>query len=183
MSETLTPQTFTGPVNINGAGTITLASGEYYFCKPLNIGGIVAVTGADVVLVFANGATLNFTGTVPLSMGFVSSPIGPSLNLSGRQSGPLAGFALIADRTYRGSFTLQSDYITGLTGTVYVPTATLAVQGTNRSGTTSPWTVITAENVLVRGGAQLVINANYASSNVPVPVGVGNQRQGAKLMQ
>ena len=34
-----------------------------------------------------------------------------------------------------------------------------------------------AQNLTVNGGAQLVINANYSASSVPVPVGVGNQRQ------
>ena len=172
-------------MNITGGGQITLAPGEYYFCKTLTISGVVAVTGSDVVLVFANGAGLSFGGPIPISMGPVNTPIGPSLNLTGRQSGPLAGFALIADRSYTGSFQLQSDYVTGLTGTVYVPTATLQVQGTALSGSTTPWTVITAKSLQVNGSTQLVINANYSASSVPVPTGVGNQRPnaGAKLTQ
>ena len=134
-----------------------------------------------MVLVFAKGASLNFTGPVPpVSVAGVSlaSSTGPTLSLSGRQSGPLAGFALIADRTYTGNFQLQSDYITGLTGTVYVPTATLQIQGTILSGASSPWTVIAAENIQMNG-AQLVVNANYTASPVPVPIGVGFNRQGA----
>ena len=182
---TIQPQTFTGPVNINGGDQITLAPGVYYFCKTLTISGAVAVTGLNVALVFANGAGLSFGGLIPVGMGPVSLPIGPSLNLTGRQTGSLAGFTLIADRTYTGSFQLQSDYITGLTGTIYIPTATLQVQGTALSGSTTPWTVITAKSLQVNGGARLVINANYAATNVPVPSGVGDQRTGggAKLTQ
>ena len=163
---------FTGPVNIQGTATVTL-SGTYYFCKTLTIGGSAQVVGTDTVLIFDKGAALSFGGP------------SATLNLGGRQSGPLAGFVLIADRNYTGSFTLQSDQITGLTGTVYAPTSTLAVQGSAKSGSTSPWTVITAENITVNGGAQLVINANYAASSVPVPSGVGNHRStaGAKLTQ
>ena len=160
-----------GAVNISGSSTVTLTSGDYYFCGTLTISGNSTLNGTDVVLVFDRGATISFGGAAS------------TMNLSGRKSGALAGFVLIADRNYTGSFSLQSDYITGLTGTVYVPTATLAVQGTAKSGATSPWTVIAAENLTVNGGAQLVINANYAISNVPVPAGVGNQRQNVQLMQ
>jgi Flp pilus assembly protein TadG len=161
-----------GPVNIQGNATVTL-SGTYYFCGTLTISGTAQVTGTDTVLVFEKGANLSFGGA------------SATLKLGGRQTGPLAGFVLIADRNYTGNFNLQSDFITGLTGTIYVPSATLAVQGTGKSGASTPWTVITAENIQVNGGAQLVINADYSASSVPVPSGVGNQRAsaGAKLTQ
>ena len=170
-SNTALPPGTYGSVSISATSAVTLSAGEYYFCGTLSISGNSTVTGTDVVLVFDKGATLSFGGAKS------------TLSLSGRQSGPLAGFVLIADRGYTGSFTLQSDDITALTGTVYVPTATLAVQGTAKSGATSPWTVIAAENLTINGGAQLVVNANYSISPVPVPVGVGNQRQNVQLMQ
>lgn len=161
-----------GSINIQGNATVTL-SGTYYLCGTLTISGNAEVTGTDTVLVFEQGATLSFGGAKA------------TLDLSGRKSGPLAGFALIVDRGYAGTFTLMSDSISGLTGTVYSPSATLAVQGGQKSGASSPWTVIVAENITVDGGAQLVINANYSASSVPVPTGVGNQRptSGAKLTQ
>ena len=151
-----------GAVSGNGNDVITLAPGEHYFCLPINMNGNATLSGTDVVLVFDKNATLNLGGSSQAS-------------ISGRQSGPLAGFAIIADRQYANTFTLQSDSITSLTGTVYVPTATLDVSGTSRSGTAnSPWTVIAAQALQV-DKAQLVINANYAASSVPVPTGVGNK--------
>lgn len=170
-SQALPANTY-GTINVQGNATVTL-SGTYYLCGTLTISGNAQVVGTDTVLVFEKGAVLTFGGAHA------------TLNLSGRQSGPLAGFVLIADRGYPGQFSLMSDNITGLTGTVYVPTATLMVQGTAKSGATSPWTVITAESIAVNGGAQLVINANYSASSVPVPTGVGDKRPsaGAKLTQ
>ena len=168
-TQSLSPGTFLGPVNISGTSTVTLSPGEYYFCKSVTITGNSTLAGTNVVLVFDNGAVLSASGAKT------------SISLSGRQSGPLAGFVLIADRSYSGSFSLPSDNIAGLTGTVYAPTATLAVQGSGKSGASSPWTVIAAKGLTVNGGAQLVINANYAVSNVPVPTGVGNQRQNVQL--
>ena len=160
-----------GPVNVSGGSTLSLGAGDHYFCQTLTVTGGSTVTGTDVDLVFDSAAIMSLSGAKT------------TVNLSGRQSGPLAGFVIIADRNYANIFTLQSDFITGLTGTIYVPTATLAVQGTGRSGATSPWTVIAAKGLTVNGGAQLVINANYSISNVPVPHGVGNQRQNVQLMQ
>ena len=170
-SATLAATVHPGPVSVTGGSTLTLAPGDHYFCQTLTVSGGSTVTGTDVDLVFDTAATMNLSGG------------GTAVNLSGRQSGPLAGFVIVADRNYANTFTLQSDFITGLTGTVYAPTATLAIQGTGKSGATSPWTVIAAKGVTVNGGAQLVINANYSISNVPVPHGVGNQRQNVQLMQ
>jgi Flp pilus assembly protein TadG len=152
----------TGPVNIAGNATATLMPGDHYFCQGLNVSGNSSVTGTDVDMVFDKGSNLNLSGA------------GTTLTLGGRQSGPLAGFVIIADRNYNGSFNLQSDFIKGLTGTVYVPTATLTINGSAKAGDTSPWTVIVAENLQINGGAQLVINSNYSLSSVPVPTGVGN---------
>ena len=172
-SQTLASGIHAMPITVSGGSTLTLSPGDHYFCQTVTVSGGSTLTGTDVDLVFDNKATLSPSGS------------GTKITLAGRQSGPLAGFVIIADRTYTGAFTLMSDFITQLTGTVYVPTATLAVQGTAKSGSSTPWTVIDAQNFTVNGGAELVINANYAASNVPVPSGVGNQHAagGAKLTQ
>ena len=172
-SQTLAAGIHTMPIGVTGGSTLTLSPGDHYFCQTVTVSGNSTLKGTDVDLVFDNKAILSLSGATT------------AISLSGRQSGPLAGFVLIADRNYAGTFPLQSDNITQLTGTVYVPTATLAVQGTVQSGSSTPWTVIDAQNLTVNGGAELVINANYAASSVPVPTGVGNQHGGggAKLTQ
>ena len=38
----------------------------------------------------------------------------------------------------------------------------------------SAWTVVVAKGLQLQGSPNLVINANYAGSNVPVPAGAGN---------
>ena len=169
-TQTLAAGIHTGPITVSGGSTLTLGAGDHWFCKTVTLSGGSTASGTDVDMIFEPGAILSLSGSKT------------ALNLSGRQSGPYAGFVLIADRTYNGTFTLQSDFITGLTGTVYVPSATLAVQGTAKSGTSSPWTVLDAEAITVDGGAQLVINANYAASSVPVPTGVGNKRSTSNVV-
>ena len=170
-NQTLAAGVHLGPINVSGTTTLTLAPGDHYFCKTVTISGNSTLTGSDVVLVFDNGAILSFGGSKSTA------------SLDGRQSGPLAGFVMIADRSYTGSFTVQTDYISQLTGTVYVPTATLAVQGALKFGSTTPWTVVDAKALTVTGATEMLINSNYASSSVPVPTGVGNQRQNVQLTQ
>ena len=118
LNTTLPAGTHLQPINIIGSAVVTLAPGNHYFCKTVSVSGLAKLTGSDVVLVFENGAGLSFSGAIPVVGGIVSGliNIGPSISLSGRQSGPLAGFVIIADRTYSGTFTLQSDYITGPDG-------------------------------------------------------------------
>ena len=165
----LPPGTY-GAVSLGSNNNLLLANGVYHFCGAINLNGNASITGTNVLLIFHNNAS-------------ISAKAGTQISLEGLQSGALAGFVIATDREYTSTLTLPSDQIVKLTGTVYVPAATLEVKGSAKSETNSPWTVIDAQALQVDGGAQLVINANYAASNVPVPTGVGNQRQNVQLMQ
>lgn len=46
----------------------------------------------------------------------------------------------------------------------------------------SDWTVIVAKNLRLSGNPNLVMNANYAASDVDVPAGVGPQGGSARLV-
>ena len=100
--------------------------------------------------------------------GIVKGSNKTNVSLTGRQSGPLAGFVIIADRQYTSNFVLDGDAIANLTGAVYVPNAPLFIQGSGLANQSAPWTVVTALDLELTGGT-LAINANYSSSSVPVP--------------
>ena len=52
----------------------------------------------------------------------------------------------------------------------------------NKVADQSAWTVIVAQAIQMSGSPNLVVNANYASSSVPVPGGVGsNYTSGGKV--
>jgi hypothetical protein len=56
------------------------------------------------------------------------------------------------------------------------------VTGTgNNVANQSAWTVIVAQALQLQGSPNLVINANYSSSNVPVPAGAGNNYSSGKV--
>ncbi|WP_171070089.1 pilus assembly protein TadG-related protein [Methylobacterium terricola] len=158
----LKPGVHCGIITVHGSANVVLSPGEHYFVGPLlSIGGRSTVTGTDVVIVITNASTLQVTGTAVL-------------NLEGRKSGPYAGFVMISDRNFIGDVQISTSNARKLVGTIYLPNASLTVHGiNNKVADRSPWTVVVARTIRTLGSANLVINASYNSSSVPVPAGVG----------
>ncbi|MGX7705504.1 TadE/TadG family type IV pilus assembly protein [Methylobacterium sp. Gmos1] len=169
----LNPGVHCGAIALLGTASLVLAPGEHFFVGPgLSVGGQSTVTGTDVVLVLKNLLAAQVTGEAVL-------------NLEGRKSGPFAGFVLIADRSYVGDVEISTTNARKLVGTIYLPNASLTVNGTNNKvADQSPWTVVVARTIRTLGSASLVINAGYTTSGVPVPAGVGPARdQPVRLAQ
>ncbi|MBE7217143.1 MAG: hypothetical protein INR64_01580 [Caulobacteraceae bacterium] len=190
-------------INVKPGGVLTLKPGEYYFCsdvtaqggplataqqtalgpasahglagpKPPGLIGAVtnpltapaadtaSIVGADVVAVFADNAKFDLR-------------TGSSVTLNGRKSGPLAGFVLVGGLTTNGDFLLNADQIQSLLGTVYIRQAVLHLQGNLKMTAAAAWTVIVANQLKLDTAAPgIIINANYATSDVPRPTGVGD---------
>jgi hypothetical protein len=62
-----------------------------------------------------------------------------------------------------------------LLGVVYIrhPNGSLKVSGSGAAAEDSAWTVIVASKIISSADATIRINADYESSDVPVPNGVG----------
>jgi hypothetical protein len=157
-------------ITVQNGAKLTLSPGEHYFGGDLTLQDTSILTGDDVVLVFDKTSKFDFNGT-------------SSVTLAGRKTGPLAGFVIACDRANNANFMIESDHVSALVGTVYIPSAQLVVDGKNKVAQSSPWTVIVAQAVNVQGSSNLVINADYASSTVPVPSGVGPSARGSKLIE
>jgi len=150
-------------ITIGQGQTMTLLPGTHYFKGgTLTIQDNAVLKGSNVVLIFDQDASFNFTDT-------------SSIDLTGAQSGSYAGFVIVTTRNNTNTFTISSDSAHTLEGAVYIPAATLQVTGTgNQVADQSAWTVVVAKGLQMQGSPNLVINANYAGSNVPVPAGAGN---------
>jgi len=150
-------------ITIGQGQTMILESGVHYFKGgTLTIKDNAVLKGSNVVLIFDQDASFNFTDT-------------SSIDLTGAQSGTYAGFVIVTTRNNTNTFTISSDSAHRLEGAVYIPAATLQVTGSgNQVADQSAWTVVVAKGLQMQGGPNLVINANYAGSNVPVPAGAGN---------
>jgi hypothetical protein len=169
-NQTLPAGVHCGAMTVVGNTVLTLGPGEHYFGGNLTLKSGSQIAGTDVVMIFAKGVTLDFKGA-------------SSISLVGRQKGPLAGFVLIDDRADTGTFNLESDPFVNVTGAIYVPNATLNIQGGKKAGQASDWTVIAASALTMTGAPNLIINTNYSGSTVPVPIGVGPAKGGKLVLK
>jgi Flp pilus assembly protein TadG len=164
------PGVHCGTITVGQGQTMMLLPGTHYFKGgTLTIKNNAVLKGSNVTLVFDQDATFNFTDT-------------SSIDLTGAQSGTYAGFVILTTRNNTNAFTISSDNARRLEGAVYIPSATLNVTGaSNNVADQSAWTVVVAKSLKLQGSPNLVINANYASSSVPVPAGAGNNYHSGKV--
>ena len=167
----LIPGVHCGNIVVRNGATVTLLPGEHYFVKgSLQMQQNSVLIGSDVALIFDDSSTFTFQDT-------------SAINLAGRQSGPYAGFVVATTRANTGVFEISSTSARQLVGTVYAPNATLKITGTaNTVADQSAWTVVVAKSIQLSGSPDLVINANYAGSAVPVPGGVGPNVAGKVIL-
>jgi hypothetical protein len=157
---------------MSGNAVLVLEPGEHWFRRgKLVVKDNARLEGSDVVLFFGNLSRFEFEDHAMIS-------------LEGRKTGAYAGMVMVAGRGNQEDFRLSSDRISSLLGVVYVPNALLIIDG-GRSDIAkdSDWTVIVARSIQLRGAPSLVINANYAGSDVPVPSGVGPRGGSPRLVE
>lgn len=167
----LQPGVHCGGIEASGTSTLILEPGEHWF-----LGGHLIVKegarleGDDVVLFFDQASKFEFIDTA-------------LVRLSGRISGAYAGIVMGATRDNPQDFIISSDNVESLLGVIYVPAARLIVEGKADVARDSAWTVIVTKMLQMKGSPSLFINANYNSTNVPVPNGVGPRTGGARLIE
>ncbi|HUZ13113.1 MAG TPA: pilus assembly protein TadG-related protein [Caulobacteraceae bacterium] len=166
----LAPGVHCGNITVRNGAVVELLPGEHYFEKgQLRLQQNSQLVGSDVVLVFDESSQFHFDDTSVVT-------------LSGRTSGPYAGFVIATTRANTGVFGISSTSARKLEGTIYIPSATLSVQGAvNTVADQSAWTVVVAQSIRMGGSANLVINSAYATSSVPVPAGVGASFANSKV--
>ena len=167
----LAPGVHCGNLTVGQGATVVLLPGDHFFLKGhLKLQQNAILKGNDVVMVFDDKSDFQFSD-------------GAEVRLQGRKTGRFAGFVVATTRTNIHTFQIDSTGARELLGTIYIPAAKLQILGTNSSRVAdqSAWTVIVARLIQVNGGANLVINADYAGSSVPVPTGVGPSAQSVVL--
>jgi len=168
-SVTLQPGVHCFNYDIQSNTTLTLAPGDHYFGGYLRMKAGSRLIGSDVVMVFSATSEIQFKNAA-------------DVKLSGRHTGPLAGFVMAVSRGNTTSFLLETDHISEITGTIYSPNAVLKVEGVGQAASESQWTVVAARALELSGTPDLIINADY-SGTVPVPAGVGNKAGFSHLVQ
>ena len=167
----LSPGVHCNGISIEGTAELVLQPGEHWFLQgALVIKEAARLSGENVVLIFDQASKFEFKDRA-------------MVNLEGREEGAYAGLVMVADRGNRQDFIISSDQVESLLGVIYVPDATLIVEGSADVARESSWTVIVSQRLELKGSPQLFINANYTASDVPVPEGVGPSSGGSRLLQ
>lgn len=166
----LQPGVHCGGYSMAGDSQLILEPGEHWFVGGhLTIKDDARLGGVNVVLFFDMASRFDFRDHA-------------MVNLDGRKTGEYAGMVMVATRGNIQDFTITSDRVETLLGVIYVPDARLIVAGSADVARDSAWTVIVARRLQLNGSPSLVINANYSSSTVPVPDGVGPRANGSQLI-
>jgi len=160
-----------GGFKMAGDSELILEPGEHWFLGGhLEIKEDARLSGRDVVLFFDKKSKFDFKDHA-------------RVNLDGRKTGAFAGMVMVATRDNTQDFIITSDNVETLLGVIYVPSAQLIVEGGKAEvARDSAWTVIVARSLQLKGAPSLIINANYSSTDVPVPDGVGPRDGGSQLI-
>lgn len=168
----LRPGVYCGGLQVLGLSDVTLEPGVHIMSGGLfTVAGLAKLQGDGVTIFLDDDATLLFGPTTTVAM-------------SASKTGPLAGLLLFGSRQQPEliSHTILSRGAQRLVGTIYLPRNTLIVDGSANVGSQSAYTAIVARRVLLLNSPNVVLNANYGDTDVPVPDGVRSVGQPVRLV-
>ncbi len=164
---TLQPGTYCNGIHITKKSNVTFMPGEYIVeDKGFVITGQGSAIGKDVGFYLKGpDAVLNFTGN-------------SVVEFAGRSSGDMAGLLFFEDRNapvgreHRIATLLTKE----LTGTIYLSRGNLRIDPKAKVGEKSAYTAIIVNQLELRDGPELILNADYGASAVPMPKGLNVAR-------
>lgn len=163
-SDILMPGTYCGGLTVRGLAQVNLRPGVYVIKDgDLLISDLASFVGTGVgfYLTGAN-ARLRFEG-------------GATVSLTAPKSGAMAGLLVFEDRSVPNvvKHEISADHANTLLGTFYIPRGQLDVSALRPVADKSAYTIIVADRFTLGAGPTMVLNTDYAASDVPVPDGVG----------
>jgi hypothetical protein len=161
---TLTPGTYCSGLTVTGGANVTLSPGVYV----IKDGPLIVNQGSSFR---ANNAGIYMLGD-QTTLRFASDT---SINLTAPTDGPMAGILLFEDRAAQPlrQHRILSNNAPVLLGTIYLPVGRLVIDANKPIAHMSAYTIIVARRMELYSGPNLVLNANYGLTDVPVPPGVG----------
>ena len=171
-----------GPLFVDSQASLSGVDVGFYFMG--NMGGLLFDKKTSISLTAPTGGAM--AGILMMEERSVSSPVDPQKALLAQIAGTVEAatdgitLSLIPPtpppaqlttpmRTYR----IISDNARTMLGTIYLPAGRLVIDAKRPVADQSAYTVIVARQVNLYEGPNLVLNANYGASSVPVPKGVG----------
>lgn len=164
MDLTLKPGVYCGGLRVTGGARVRLSPGIFVIKDgPLVVEGNASLSGVNTGFYFTGAnALLDFK---PES----------SISLTAPRDGVMAGLLLFEDRaaTALNLHRVTSNDASVLLGTIYLPNARLLIDAERPVADRSAYTIVVVRRMELEAGPNLVMNTDYASTDVPVPEGVG----------
>lgn len=160
----LTPGTYCGGLFIGGNSAVRLDPGVYVVKDgPFVIDSNADVRGTNVGF-YMQGEKTTFQ--------FLSNA---RVVIDAPKDGPMAGLLFFEDRTVSlaREHKITSNYVSNLTGTMYLSRGTLSIDATNEVAQQSAFTVIVARKIYLSASPKLIVKSDYGSTDIPVPSGLG----------
>ncbi|MBH0239582.1 TadE/TadG family type IV pilus assembly protein [Methylobrevis albus] len=160
----LTPGTYCGGLFIGGNSVVRLDPGVYVIKDgPLVIDSNADVRGTHVGF-YMQGEKTTFQ--------FVSNA---KVNIDAPKDGPMSGLLFFEDRSVSlgREHKITSNYVSNLTGTMYLSRGQLTVDATNEVAQQSAFTVIVVRRLYLSANPKLMVQSDYDSTEIPVPAGLG----------
>ena len=158
--QAVAPGVYCDGLTIKNNSNLEFNPGEYVISGgTLLIDSNSRVFGDGVIFYLTDGATINFESNSTIVF---TAPI----------DGPRAGVLIFQDRNSAdGSvhiFNSNSD--SRLVGTIYLPNGKFESNSNSTFGIDSAFTILIARTIEINSNARLIVNSDYAASDVPVPL-------------
>lgn len=165
----LDPGVYCGGISIARTAIVTFNPGVYIIQDGgLTVAGSASISGDGVGFYLTGGAAekFHFTNNTHIS-------------LTAPRDGPMAGLLFFEDRNLpvQLKHRITSNDARVLLGTIYLPVGGLVVDAAKPVADQSAYTAIIVQSLELNAGPNLVLNSDYGSSDVPVPVGVSGSSQ------
>ncbi|MDE2577201.1 MAG: hypothetical protein KGL46_00200 [Hyphomicrobiales bacterium] len=173
---TLAPGTYCGGLSIQNGASVKLSTGVYVFLDgPLLVSGGSTLDGSAGVTFYFTATSSKISAMTPASTPNLYFSSDSTISLSAPLSGQTAGFMLMGNPSLPPglAYTIASNNAHTLEGTVYLPVGNLSIVSTSKIADTSNYTILVVNSLTIAGNLDLTLNANYKSSVIPAPPGVG----------
>ena len=159
----LSPGVYCGGLLIGGNSHVQFDPGIYVMKDgPLHVGDSARIEGTHVGFYFTGFQSTLFFGPKT------------SISLVAPKDGLLAGILFFEEYSSTSGrlFNILSDDARTLTGTIYLPKATLIIDADRPVADKSAYTAIVASKLELFAGPHLVLNSDYHATEVPAPASV-----------
>jgi Flp pilus assembly protein TadG len=170
----LNPGVYCGGLKITKSAVARLEPGIYVIRgSKLIVDGTATIEGTDVSF-FLEGSNAQF-----------EFDKGATVSLSARTTGPMAGLLFYEDRNAspKSKHKILSNNAHTLLGTIYLPRGQLFIGADKPIANRAAFTILVANQIEMLEGPELYLNADYGSTTVPVPKGLGPVAGRAQLIK